>query len=100
MDTGMGTWEWEHGIGKTDIRPRFIKIGVDPGSLSPIDRKLVQAACRAHLETGLTIAVHTGPARPAFEELEGDSFQPYTPPFTDFLPAYKTPVLLTMRSTN
>lgn len=61
--------EWENGIDDTDIRPGFIKIGVDGGPLSDIDEKLVRAACRTHLETGLTIAAHTGPARPAFEEL-------------------------------
>ena len=64
------TQEWKTGIGATGIRPGFIKIGVDDGSLSTIDRKLVRAACRAHLRTGLTIASHTGPARPAFEQLK------------------------------
>lgn len=62
--------EWDDGIENTGIRPGFIKIGVDDGSLSEIDRKLVRAACRTHLETGLTIAAHTGPAQPAFEQLD------------------------------
>lgn len=62
--------EWEEGIDGTGIRPGFIKIGVDDGPLSDIDRKLVRAAARTHLRTGLTIAAHTGPARAAFEELE------------------------------
>lgn len=61
--------EWTDGIDDTDVRPGFIKIGVDPGPLSDIDEKLVRAACRTHLETGLTIASHTGPAKPAFEQL-------------------------------
>ncbi len=61
--------EWREGIGDTGIRPGFIKIGVDPGPLSAIDEKLVRAACRAHLQTGLTIAAHTGPATPAFDQL-------------------------------
>jgi phosphotriesterase-related protein len=61
--------EWADGIGDTSIRPGFIKIGVDPGPLSALDEKLVRAACRTHLETGLTIASHTGPAVPAFEQL-------------------------------
>ncbi|MCZ6631934.1 MAG: phosphotriesterase, partial [bacterium] len=52
--------EWENGIDGTDIRPGFIKIGVDSGSLSDVDKKLVQAAAITHLETGLTIACHTG----------------------------------------
>jgi phosphotriesterase-related protein len=61
--------EWEQGIDGTGLRPGFMKIGVDSGTLSD-DRKLVQAAARTHLKTGLTIAAHTGPAVPAFEELE------------------------------
>lgn len=61
--------EWRNGIEDTDIRPGFIKIGVDPGPLSTIDEKLVRAACRTHRATGLTIASHTGPAPPAFEQL-------------------------------
>lgn len=61
--------EWREGIGETGIRPGFLKIGVDPGPLSAIDEKLVRAACRTHLQTGLTIASHTGPAPPAFEQL-------------------------------
>lgn len=41
------------------IKPGFMKIGVDPAPLSAIDRKLVQAACRTHKQTGMTIACHT-----------------------------------------
>ena len=63
------TREWEEGIGDTGIRPGFMKIGVDSGQLSKIDKKLVRAAARSHLKTGLTIAVHTGPGIPAMEEL-------------------------------
>ncbi len=72
VDALAARWirEWEDGIGSTSVRPGFIKIGVDDGPLSDIDRKLVRAACRAHLETGLTIAVHTGPAQPALEQLD------------------------------
>ncbi len=64
------TREFTHGIGETGIRPGFIKIGVDAGPLSAIDRKLVAAAARTHLATGLTIAAHTGPAAAAFEQLD------------------------------
>ncbi len=52
--------EWRHGIDETDIRPGFIKIGVDDGPLSNIDAKLVRAAAQTHLETGLVMAIHTG----------------------------------------
>jgi phosphotriesterase-related protein len=61
--------EWEMGIDGTGIRPGFIKIGVEPGPLSDIDRKLIEAAARTHLRTGLTIAAHTGLAGPALEQL-------------------------------
>lgn len=67
-----GRWvkEWEEGIKDTGIRPGFIKIGINPTrSLSAIDRKLVQAAARTHLKTGLTIASHTADG-PVLEELE------------------------------
>jgi phosphotriesterase-related protein len=61
--------EAEEGIGVTGVRPGFLKIGVDAGSLSPIDRKLVAAAARCHLVTGLTIAVHTGDGAAALDML-------------------------------
>lgn len=62
--------DWLNGIKDTGIRPGFIKTAVNPtASLSPIDRKLIHAAARAHLQTGLTIASHTV-AGPVFEELE------------------------------
>lgn len=54
------TREFTGGIGDTGIRPGFMKIGVDAGPLSRVDRTLVTAAARTHLETGLTIACHTG----------------------------------------
>jgi phosphotriesterase-related protein len=63
------TREYTQGIENTGIRPGFIKIGVDEGKISDIDRKLVQAAAFAHLQTGLTIAAHTGKAVAALEEI-------------------------------
>ncbi|MBN2502665.1 MAG: phosphotriesterase [Anaerolineales bacterium] len=52
--------EWEQGIKGTGIKPGFIKIGVDnPGPLSEIDAKLVRAAAKTHLQTGLAMAIHT-----------------------------------------
>jgi phosphotriesterase-related protein len=48
------------GIEGTGIRPGFVKVGVDAGPLSGIDRKLVEAAALCHLDTGLTLAIHTG----------------------------------------
>jgi phosphotriesterase-related protein len=61
--------EWEKGIDGTGIKPGFIKIGIDEGSISPIQKKLVRAAARTHRATGLTIASHTGTEVGAFEEL-------------------------------
>ncbi|HWQ93492.1 MAG TPA: phosphotriesterase [Clostridia bacterium] len=62
--------EWTGGIDGTGVRPGFIKIGVGGQSLSPLHRKLVQAAGRTHRATGLTIASHTGPANLAIEQLD------------------------------
>jgi len=61
--------EWRDGIEETGIKPGFIKIGVDNGPLSEIDRKLVKAAALAHLKTGLTIASHTGNSAAALEQV-------------------------------
>ncbi len=71
--------EASDGIDGTGIRPGFLKIGVDSGSLSEIDRKLVVAAGRCHLATGLTIAVHTGDgaaARDILGTLAGEGVGP------------------------
>jgi phosphotriesterase-related protein len=59
--------EFEHGIEGTGIRPGFVKLGVDAGPLSAIDRKLVEAAALTHLATGLTLAIHTGDGTAALE---------------------------------
>jgi phosphotriesterase-related protein len=71
-DQIAGRWidEWENGIGSTGIRPGFIKIAVPPDSiLSPLHEKLVIAAARTHLKTGLTVNSHTGPFKTAMAEL-------------------------------
>ncbi len=52
--------EWENGIDESGIRPGFIKTGVNSNELGDLDRKLVRAAAQTHLQTGLTIACHTG----------------------------------------
>ena len=62
--------EWENGIDGTEVKPGFIKIGVDNGPLSEVHKKLISAAGKTHLKTGLTIASHSGPSTPAFEQLE------------------------------
>jgi phosphotriesterase-related protein len=64
------TAEWTGGIENSGVRPGFIKIGVDKGPLSEPSRKLVRAAARTHLKSGLTIACHTGDGAAAMEEME------------------------------
>ncbi len=61
--------EWVNGIEGSGIRPGFIKIGVDPKP-SEVDLKLLRAAAVAHLQTGLTIASHTGPGAAAKAQIE------------------------------
>jgi len=62
--------EFYEGIEGTGVRPGFIKMAVDRNeSLIPMHKKLVQAAALTHLETGLAIMSHTGPEKPAFEQI-------------------------------
>jgi phosphotriesterase-related protein len=61
--------EWRDGIDGSGVRPGFIKIGVDGGPLTEVNRKLVRAAARTHLQSGLTIACHTGDGAAAMQEL-------------------------------
>lgn len=62
--------EFRQGIDGTGIIPGFIKIGVNPTELSDFHKTLVKAAAQAHKATGLTIMSHTGPAVPAFQQLD------------------------------
>ncbi len=62
--------EARQGIDSTDMLPGFMKIGVDPGPLSDIDRRLVEAAALTHKATGLPIASHTGDGTAAQQELD------------------------------
>jgi predicted metal-dependent phosphotriesterase family hydrolase len=61
--------EAKDGIEESGVRPGFIKIGVDSGTLSALHTKLVRAAAKTHLRTGLTIAAHTGDGSAALDEL-------------------------------
>ncbi|MDA1193276.1 MAG: phosphotriesterase [Candidatus Poribacteria bacterium] len=63
------TNEAENGIEDTGIYPGFIKIAVNPGSLIPIQQKVVRAAGKTHLRTGLAVVVHTGKGVAAKETL-------------------------------
>lgn len=58
-------WIAEFKQGVDGRKPRFIKTGVNIAPLHPWDRKLVEAAAIASLETGLTIASHTSGGGPA-----------------------------------
>jgi phosphotriesterase-related protein len=63
--------EFKNGIEDTGIKPGFIKIAVDPSdSLSAEHLKIITAAALAHLKTGLVIASHTGPDKPAFAQID------------------------------
>ena len=61
--------EWKNGIDGTGVRPGFTKIGVDKGPLAEVNRKLVEAAAKTHLDSGLTIACHTGDGAAAMQEM-------------------------------
>jgi phosphotriesterase-related protein len=71
VDALAARWidEADNGIEGAGVRPGFIKLSVNGGPLSEIERKLIRAAAIAHLETGLTIGVHTRLAAAAFEQL-------------------------------
>lgn len=61
--------EWSDGIDGTGIRPGFMKLGVSKGKLPEVHAKLLRAAARVHLASGLTIAVHTGDGEAALDEI-------------------------------
>jgi phosphotriesterase-related protein len=63
------TKEGLHGCDDTGILPGFIKTAVMPDKLTETEKKLITAAARASLETGLIIGTHTGKADPAGEIL-------------------------------
>jgi phosphotriesterase-related protein len=64
------TAEWRDGIEGTGIKPGFIKIAVNPGTLIEVQRKIVRAAARCSRATGLVIACHTGHGQAALESLD------------------------------
>jgi phosphotriesterase-related protein len=61
--------EWVYDIDGTGVKPGFIKTAVDGGPLAEIDQKLIRAAARTHLQTGLTIQTHTGDDWMAVQEI-------------------------------
>ncbi len=61
--------EWREGIDGTGIRPGFLKLGVGNGKLPDVHVKLMRAAARVHLQSGLAIAVHTGDGAAALDEV-------------------------------
>ncbi|HKG05426.1 MAG TPA: hypothetical protein VKB19_03155 [Pedobacter sp.] len=62
--------EWNMGIENTGIKPGFIKLGVGNAPLKPLEKKLIIAAARTHLKSGLKIAIHTGNGEAANEEVK------------------------------
>jgi phosphotriesterase-related protein len=61
--------EWRDGIDGSGIRPGFLKLGVGNGKLPEVHAKLVRSAARVHLQSGLTIAIHTGDGEAALDEI-------------------------------
>ena len=62
--------EFRNGIADTGIRPGLIKIGVDQGdTLTALHQRLVRAAARTHLATGMAIMSHTGKANALWPQL-------------------------------
>ncbi len=62
--------EWKNGIDDTGVRPGIIKTSVDGGPLRPVYKKVLTAVAAAHLQTGLTISVHTGNGVAAMEWMD------------------------------
>ncbi len=62
--------EFNNGIDGTSIRPGFMKLSADQGPLTEAQRKTMKAGAIAHLETGMTVAVHSGDGAAAKEELK------------------------------
>ena len=61
--------DWRNGIDGSDVRPGFLKLGVGSGKLPELHAKLVRASARVHLQSGLTIAIHTGDGVAALDEI-------------------------------
>ena len=59
-----------YGCDDTGILPGFIKTAVMPDKLTETEKKIITAAARASLETGLIIGTHTGKSAPAWEVLD------------------------------
>lgn len=55
----MWVKEFREGINDTGIRPGFIKIALDDGPISTLQEKVLRAAVRASLKTGMAIQSHT-----------------------------------------
>ncbi|MFX0064382.1 MAG: phosphotriesterase [Candidatus Hermodarchaeota archaeon] len=62
--------EFYEGIEETKIRPGFIKTAVEPGSLTDIEKKLIEAAAFTSKETNLTIVTHTAEGMAALNVLD------------------------------
>jgi phosphotriesterase-related protein len=62
--------EFENGIEGTGIKPGFIKTGVDIAPLTHAQVKIITATAITHLQTGLTVAVHTGNGAAAKQQLD------------------------------
>jgi len=50
--------EYKEGIDGTLIKPGFIKVALDDGKISLLQEKILRAACRLSIKTGLSIQCH------------------------------------------
>lgn len=51
--------EAREGIADSGVKPGFVKIAFNPGRLLPVQEKILRAAIRTSLETGLPVQAHT-----------------------------------------
>jgi phosphotriesterase-related protein len=62
--------ELQEGVGRTGIRPGIIKCATGPHEVGPHEEKVLRAAARAHLATGVPILTHTSGGRLGPEQLD------------------------------
>jgi len=86
IDEIAGIWlkEYKDGIDGTDIRPGFIKLALgDEGFISELQEKMLRAAARTSLASGLPIECHIGSSESAARAV--DIIEEEKLPFNKFL---------------
>lgn len=57
-------------IGNTNIKAGIIKVGSSMKKISPVEEKVIRAAARAHLETGIPITTHSTVGTEGLEQVK------------------------------